>query len=254
MIQPTQESQLPYLEVKSVSHSFDLGTEDLPVLANISFTLDRGQAAAVVGPSGCGKTTLLRLIAGLNVPTSGSIFTQGKLVKTTGRERSLVFQEPRLFPWLTVAENVAFGLRDVAVVYRSALVEAALKLVGLEEFAAAHPYQLSGGMAQRVALARALAPRPELLLLDEPFAALDAFTRSRLQTELLNLWRTTGCTLLVVTHDIEEALYLAQKVIILSARPGQIKEIIDVPLSYPRDRTGAGLHQLRRHILNQLEG
>ncbi|NLG86604.1 MAG: ABC transporter ATP-binding protein [Firmicutes bacterium] len=254
MAQREEKLQLPYLEVKGVSHSFNLGTESLPVLSDISFTLDRGQATAVVGPSGCGKTTLLRLIAGLAVPAAGSILVQGKLVETTGRDRTLVFQEPRLFPWLTVAQNAAFGLRDVTPVSRLPLVEAALKLVGLEDFADAYPHQLSGGMAQRVALARALAPQPELLLLDEPFAALDAFTRSRLQKELVNLWRTTGCTLLVVTHDIEEALYLAERVIILSARPGQIKEVMDVPLPYPRDRTGAKLHQLRRYILNQLEG
>jgi ABC-type nitrate/sulfonate/bicarbonate transport system ATPase subunit len=244
---------MPYLEVKGIEKAFCLDGKALTALAGVSLSVEAGAAAAVVGPSGCGKTTLLRLIAGLDVPSAGSVFLKGQPVAGPSRACGLVFQEPRLFPWLTVAENAAFGLRGVPGRVRTERAAAALDLVGLTAFAAAYPDQLSGGMAQRAALARALAPAPELLLLDEPFAALDALTRSRLQGELVRLWQTTGATLLLVTHDIEEAVFLASQVVVLTARPGRVKEVVAIDLPYPRDRTAPAFAALRRRILALLE-
>lgn len=245
---------MPYLEVKAVEKVFTLEGEALTALKGVSFSVNAGSAVAVVGPSGCGKTTLLRLIAGLDFPERGALLLKGRPVVSPNEACGLVFQEPRLFPWLTVVENVAFSLRGLPRRDRMERAAAVLELVGLTPFAAAYPEGLSGGMAQRVALARALAPAPELLLLDEPFAALDALIRGRLQSHLVHLWQATGCTLLFVTHDIEEAVYLAGEIVVLTARPGRVKEVVRIDLPYPRDRTAPDFAALRRRILSLLEG
>lgn len=245
---------MSYLEIRNVKKAFPLGSSTLIALDGVSFAVDAGSLIAVVGPSGCGKTTLLRLIAGLEEPDEGLLLWKGQPILGPSPARSLVFQEPRLFPWLTVVENAAFGLRSLSPLSRLKQAQKVLELVGLTAFAAAYPEQLSGGMAQRAALARAFAPSPELLLLDEPFAALDALSRTRLQGELVRLWQTTGCTLLHVTHDIEEAVYLAQGVVVLTPRPGRVKEVVPINLPYPRDRTAPAFSALRRQILTLLEG
>jgi NitT/TauT family transport system ATP-binding protein len=208
-------------------------------LAGIDLKVERGEFVALVGPSGCGKTTLLRLVAGLEAPTRGQVFLEGRTVDACGAERTLVFQEYSLFPWLTALDNVAFGLR-VAGLSRAERRQQALALLesmGLGEFAGTYPHQLSGGMQQRVAIARALAVSPRVLLLDEPFASVDALTRSQLQEELLRTWRAHGQTILLVTHSIEEALRLAGRVIALSPRPGRVRAQFE--LSLPRPRSAA---------------
>jgi sulfonate transport system ATP-binding protein len=245
---------VPYLEISNVRKDFDLSGQLLTALDHVSFTVPAKAMVALVGPSGCGKSTLLRLIAGLEQPSSGTVRLNRQPVTGPSQICGLVFQEPRLFPWLTVADNVAFGLRTMEYSIRPKRVAEVLELVGLTAFAQAYPDQLSGGMAQRTALARALAPKPELLLLDEPFAALDALTRCRLQSELIRLWHASGTTLLLVTHDIEEAVFVAEQVVVLTPRPGHLKEVVNISLPYPRDRTAPEFAQLRRHIIDLLEG
>lgn len=190
----------------------------------------------VVGPSGCGKSTLLNIIAGLMEPTSGNVFVDGKKVQGTGVERGVVFQQYALFPWLTVKKNVEFGLR-LKNLPEDEIEEIAMKyirMVDLEKFTNAYPKELSGGMKQRVAIARAYAVNPEVLLMDEPFGALDAQTRTQLQSELLKTWQEERKTCFFITHDVEEAIILAQRVVIMSARPGRIKEIVEIDIPYPR--------------------
>ncbi|TVR00096.1 MAG: ABC transporter ATP-binding protein [Spirochaetaceae bacterium] len=196
----------------------------LPVIESVDLCVHRGDFVAIVGPSGCGKTTLIRILAGLIQPDHGQVLDCGVAVTGADHNRSLVFQHPHLFPWLTVEQNIAFGPRHRGTVrgdYQP-LVEELLSLVGLEGFRTALPQQLSGGMKQRVSLARALANRPHILLLDEPLGALDALTRERMQDELRTLWRRTGCTVVLITHSVEEALYLANRVVVLSGRPARI--------------------------------
>ncbi len=205
-------------------------------LNGIDLDIMENEFVCVVGPSGCGKSTLLNIIAGLLPATSGSVYVDGKRVEGTGTERGVVFQQYALFPWLTVMKNVMFGLklkgmsdeaaREVAMKY--------IKMVELEEFVNAYPKELSGGMKQRVAIARAYAVQPEVLLMDEPFGALDAQTRTQLQSELIKTWQEEKKTCFFITHDVEEAVILATKVIIMSARPGRIKKIVDINLPYPR--------------------
>lgn len=205
-------------------------------LNGIDLDIMENEFVCVVGPSGCGKSTLLNIIAGLLPATSGSVYVDGKKVEGTGTERGVVFQQYALFPWLTVMKNVMFGLklkgmsdeaaREVAMKY--------IKMVELEEFVNAYPKELSGGMKQRVAIARAYAVQPEVLLMDEPFGALDAQTRTQLQSELIKTWQEEKRTCFFITHDVEEAVILATKVIIMSARPGRIKKIVDINLPYPR--------------------
>ncbi|BDG10774.1 ABC transporter ATP-binding protein [Anaeromyxobacter paludicola] len=206
-------------------------------LDRVDLQVAKGEFLALLGPSGCGKSTLLHAIAGL-VPVNGTIAVSGARVEGPGLERAIVFQDYALFPWRTVLDNVAFGLevRGVPARDRAQRAREHLALVGLEEFAERYPAQLSGGMKQRVAIARALACDPDVLLLDEPFAALDAQTRETLQAELLGIWERTGKTIVFVTHAIEEAVFLAQRVAVFTARPGRIKEI--VPVDLPPDRAG----------------
>ena len=211
----------------------------------------------MVGPSGCGKSTLLNIIAGLDTPTSGAVYIDGKKIEGTGTERGVVFQQYALFPWLTVLKNVMFGLKlqgksdaeekEIAMKY--------IKMVQLEDFVNHYPKELSGGMKQRVAIARAYAVKPEVLLMDEPFGALDAQTRTQLQTELLKTWESERKTCFFITHDVDEAIILAQKVIVMSARPGRIKEIVDIDIPYPRDqetKMSPRFMELKNHIWSQV--
>jgi NitT/TauT family transport system ATP-binding protein len=233
------------------------GCSSLPALDNVSLSVRRGEFFALLGPSGCGKSTLLHIIGGI-VPATGSIFIGGKSVSGPGLDRGVVFQEYALFPWRTALGNVEFGLeiKGVSKDKRSRIAREHLSLVGLEGFEDKYPYQLSGGMKQRVAIARALAYDPDVLLMDEPFAALDTQTRETLQCELLRIWEKTGKTIIFVTHSIEEAAFLAEKVAVMTARPGTIKRIVDIPLPKPRyterDIRSSAQFALVRHKLWEL--
>ena len=239
--------------MRDVSHEFVLRGTALPVIDHISFAVDRGEFVALLGPSGCGKSTLLRLIAGLETATSGLLTAEGKRIVGPDPQRGLVFQDPTLFPWRTVWNNIALGLEARGLIRgHSDRVNEALELVGLSGFRNAYPHQLSGGMAQRVALARALVNQPNLLLLDEPLGKLDSLTRMTMQGELLDLWQRTDFTALLVTHDVEEAVLLASRMIILSTRPASIKAEIVNPLSYPRHRDDPQVTHLRRQVLEYL--
>ena len=221
----------------------------LDALAGISVNVERGEIVSVVGPSGCGKSTLLRLIAGLDRPASGSLHLDDQPITGPSPRVGVIFQEPRLLPWLTVAKNVAFGLPRGKPDGR---VTALLRAVGLEEFARALPRHLSGGMAQRVAIARALATRPEVLLLDEPFSSVDAFTRMHLQDLLLAIWQQESTTMVLVTHEIDEALYLSDRVLVLSGRPARLRAEVRVEMARPRDRRSAQLARLKAGVLTEL--
>ncbi len=213
-------------------------TEEIETIAlnGVTFEVKEGEFVAIMGPSGCGKSTLLNIIAGLLEPTSGAVYLDGKQIEGTGVERGVVFQQYALFPWRTVIKNVMFGLEMKKVPKDQAeeIARKYIKAVGLEGFEHSYPKELSGGMKQRVAIARAYAANPEVLLLDEPFGALDAQTRVQLQTELLNTWEQEKKTCFFITHDVDEAIILAQRVIIMSARPGRIKRIVDIDIPYPR--------------------
>ncbi len=241
------------LDAVRVSHGFDIDGRQLPVLDNISFSVAPGEFVALLGPSGCGKSTLLRLIAGLEPPRTGTLTEDGATITRAHPSRVVVFQDPTLFPWRTVWQNVALGLQAQGILKRErARVDAALELVGLGAFHNAYPHQLSGGMAQRVALARALVNDPKVLILDEPLGKLDSLTRLSMQTEILSLWQRTGFTALMVTHDVEEAVFLATRIIVFSDRPATIKAEIDVDRPYPRHRGDRALADLRRRILGLL--
>ena len=225
---------------------------DVPVLGGIDIDVAASEIVAVVGPSGCGKSTLLRLIAGLDTRYGGEIRVDDAVVCGPDPRVGLVFQEPRLFPWLTVTENIAFGLRDPSTRRARELVRDALGTMGLTPFANALPKHLSGGMAQRAALARALVTEPQVLLLDEPFSALDAFTRMRLQDHLLAAWLRYRPTLVFVTHDLDEAVYLADRVVLIGERPGRVQDVIPVTPERPRDRRDPTLAALRVALLEAL--
>ena len=223
------------------------------VLAGVNLEVAAGEFVSLIGPSGCGKSTLLRLVAGLERADSGGLLLDGAEIREPGSERGLVFQNPLLFPWLTVRDNVAFGLRARKTYReRKGEVDDFLRLVGLEKSARSYPHQLSGGMAQRAALARALANRPRVLLLDEPLGALDAFTRMNMQDELLRVWRERMTTMIMVTHDVDEAIYLADRVVVMSPGPSRIETVIDVGPDRPRARSDPYFLQLRGRILKIL--
>jgi NitT/TauT family transport system ATP-binding protein/sulfonate transport system ATP-binding protein len=251
-VAPSAKSSLE-IAVRNVSHAYDLRGARLPVLEQIDLRVAAGEFIALLGPSGCGKSTLLRLVAGLEEPSQGEITADGVEIGNPDPSRILVFQDPTLFPWSTVWRNVATGLAARGVLAKErARVDDALALVGLSEFARAYPHQLSGGMAQRAALARALVNDPALLLLDEPLGKLDSLTRLTLQAELVALWRSRGFTAILVTHDVEEALLLASRVIVLSERPARIKAEFTVEFDYPRHRDDPRLVSLRRQVLGTL--
>lgn len=239
------------LKIEGLSKKF----KDRPILRNINLEVEDGEFLCIVGPSGCGKTTLLRIIAGLEKPTTGRVLADDKLVKGPGADRGFVFQQYTLFPWRSVLENVTFGLelKGLEEDEREKIAIEYLKLVGLEDFKDAYPYELSGGMKQRVAIVRALANNPKFLLMDEPFAALDIQTRNLLQKELLYIWEKTNETIIFVTHNVDEAVFLADRIVVLSARPGRILEIFKVEIDRIRDRLSKEFLTLRGEILSILE-
>lgn len=229
----------PLIEIENVSKIYATTDEQTSwALQDVSVTIDKGEFICAIGPSGCGKTTLLNIIGGFIKPTEGAAKRNGEIIDSPGPDRGVVFQEYALFSWMTSRENIEFGLRmrGVPKKERRVLSDKYLDLIGLGRAADRYPGELSGGMRQRIAVARALINEPELLLMDEPFAAVDAMTRATLQEELLKLWQALTIGVLFVTHNIEEAVFLGTRIIIMSPHPGQIKEIVDVDLPYPRDR------------------
>lgn len=232
------------------------GSKDrLTALDDVSFSVKEKEFVCLLGPSGCGKSTLLKMAAGLEFPDSGSVTADGAAIKKPHPDRGMVFQDYALFPWLTVEENIEFGLQATKVDHSTARerIDRFTSLVGLTGFAKAYPHQLSGGMKQRVGIARMLAISPKVLLMDEPFGALDAFTRMEMQEELINLWQAEPFTTIFVTHDVEEAVYLADRIVVMTSRPGKMKTIVPVPLSRPRVRTDYDFVQIRNHVLKQYE-
>jgi sulfonate transport system ATP-binding protein len=250
-------SSNPCLEVRNVTRVFaDQAGEDLLVLDHFSLTVEKSEIVGIVGPSGCGKSTLLRLLAGLDEPEDGTLLYNDELVVGPHYDRGLVFQSTALFDWLTVAGNIAFGLKARGV-YREGgakKVDEYIQMMGLEGFEASYPYQISGGMASRTALARTFIQDPGLVLLDEPLSALDAFTRMSIQDEIIRMHARTGAIYLLVTHDIEEAVYLCDRVLVMSARPGRLIGEVALDLPHPRDRVSEAFMDRRKEVLRLLSG
>jgi NitT/TauT family transport system ATP-binding protein len=242
------------LEIKDVSKLFLSDGKQMEALHEINLSIGENEFVCFIGPSGCGKTTLLRIIAGLEAPSIGTAYLEGQPIRGPGPERGMVFQEYSLFPWRTVLENVEFGpeLRGVPKAEREERSRQYLKLVGLDKFEHRYPHELSGGMKQRVAIARALVNDPKALLMDEPFGALDAQTRNIMQSELLRIWEEEKKTIVFITHSVDEAIYLADRIVIMSARPGRIKDIISIDLPRPRMRTCQNVNEIRARILDDL--
>jgi ABC-type nitrate/sulfonate/bicarbonate transport system ATPase subunit len=241
--------------VKGVSKIFyPADREPVEALKPVSLDIQPGEFVAVIGPSGCGKSTLLNIVAGFDQATAGSVVVDDQKIRRPDIDRGMVFQQYALFPWLNVRENVEFGLKQMKVppAERAEIVGSFLELVGLQDFAEARIDALSGGMKQRVALARVFCTNPSIILMDEPFGALDALTRSMLQTELLSIWREYEKTVMLITHSVQEALVLANRVVIMTSRPGRIKLDIKVDMSYPRDSKSAEFRELEAEILDQL--
>ena len=244
------------LTIRHLTKEFPVpGKESITALSDISLKVGNKEFVSVLGPSGCGKTTLLRIIAGLDSTTFGTIELDGEIIDSPSPQMVMIFQEYSLYPWRTVRDNVTFGL-EVEGMKKPQAREVAhnyLHLVGLDEFAERYPYELSGGMRQRVAVARALAIEPQILLMDEPFGALDAQTRNKLQKELLEIWEKTRKTILFVTHSVDEAVYLSDRIVVLTPRPGRIRDIIASPLPRPRDRTSPEFARIRRYVLDLID-
>jgi ABC-type nitrate/sulfonate/bicarbonate transport system ATPase subunit len=242
------------IEIKKLRKSFSQNNgEELVVLDDVDLSFEPGEFISLIGPSGCGKSTLLRLIAGLAAADSGSLALDGEEITRPGFERGLVFQDPTLFPWMNIYENIAYGLRSRGIYKEEKrMIPDFFKLVGLTGFEKSHPHHLSGGMAQRAALARALVNKPKVLLLDEPLGALDAFTRMTMQDEILKIWEQQKMTTVMVTHDVDEAIYMAAKIVVMSARPAKIEKIIKVEIGRPRRRDDPDFLNLRSKILQIL--
>jgi NitT/TauT family transport system ATP-binding protein len=256
-VEPLNKSTGPKLEVQNLSKSFRAQGQELVVLQDINFQLHPREFVCLVGASGCGKSTLLNIVAGLASPTTGQVLVDGQVVRGPGSDRGMVFQGYTLYPWLTVTDNVAFGLKlqKLSKVEQRERVSYYLDVVGLTQFAKAYPKQLSGGMKQRVAIARALANDPEVLLMDEPFGALDAQTKEQMQQFLLNLWERTHITVLMITHDVEEAIFLSQRVYVMSTRPGRLKLEVPIPLPEQRDleiKLSTEFVNIKRDIIHAL--
>lgn len=242
---PSADRGETILEIRDVSKAFGDGD----ALSRVNLSVREGEIVSLLGPSGCGKSTLLRIIAGLDPDHTGSVILDGGEITGPTRDVGVVFQEPRLFPWLNVRRNIGFGLKKAD----PQRIVALAKAVGLDGYLDSLPRQLSGGMAQRCAIARALVTEPRVLLMDEPFSALDAFTRMRLQEVTLDVWRKVGATLIMVTHDVDEALYLSDRVVIMSERPGTIKAVVPIDLPRPRERASASMHVLKAEIMERLQ-
>ena len=253
-----ERNLIPKVQIKDVKKIYEGRNGQTIALNGANLDIYDNEFICVVGPSGCGKSTLLNIIAGLHEATSGEVLVDGVKVEGTGVDRGVVFQQYALFPWLTVKKNVMFGLnlkKGMTDEEREEIALKYIKMVGLEKFVDSYPKELSGGMKQRVAIARAYAVNPSLLLMDEPFGALDAQTRTQLQTELLKTWEEEKKTCFFITHDVEEAILLASKVIVMSARPGRIKEVIDIDIPYPRDQESKMLPrftELKNYIWNMV--
>lgn len=243
------------IEIKNVTKTFARqGDDTLLALDDVSIDVNPGEFVTLLGASGCGKSTLLRIIAGLERPTRGEAVFNGISIRSTDPRRGLVFQDHTLFSWLTVRRNIEFALKSTKQFnIKKHEIDNWITLAGLTEFADNYPHQLSGGMRQRAALVRALAVSPDVLLLDEPLGALDSFTRMTLQDELVRLWNERGNTMIMVTHDVDEAIYLSQRIIVMSPRPGRISKIFNVPMSYPRNRASDDFTELRLQILKFLD-
>jgi NitT/TauT family transport system ATP-binding protein len=242
-------------QFEHVSLTFDTPKGALKVVDDVTYDINDGDFIAVIGPSGCGKTTMMSMLAGFQKPTTGNVLFDGKPVAGPGPERGVIFQEYGVFPWLTVKQNIAFGLtlkaNRVPASERDAICEHYLELMGLSDFANSWPKHLSGGMRQRLAIARAYAVKPQFLLMDEPFGALDAQTRSNMQNLLLKVLETEGKTVMLITHSVDEAIYLASRIVVVTARPARIREIIEVPFGYPRDESiqeRAEFSELRKYV------
>lgn len=238
------------LSIQNVNKSFTVDGQNVDVLKDINLEVQEGEFIAIVGHSGCGKSTLLKIIAGLEKNDTGLVTVDGKEVNGPGMDRGMIFQEHRLFPWMRIEKNVQLGLKGLSKEEKTKLSDQYLELVKLSEFKKAYPSQLSGGMSQRAAIARSLVSQPEVLLLDEPFGALDALTKIELQEELLKIRERFHNTMLMVTHDIEEAVYLADRIVVMSARPGRIKDVIKVELGTYRDRGGSDFAHYKKKIFD----
>lgn len=247
-------TEIGHLELQGVTKRYRVDDREFQALQDINLNVRPGEFVSVVGSSGCGKTTLLRLVVGLDTDYEGDILLDGERIVGTNLKRGMVFQDPRLLPWLTLTQNVALALENVAwsAQEKRRAVHEHIELVGLTGFENAYPHQLSGGMAQRAAIARGLVRKPEILLLDEPLGALDALTRIRLQDELLHIWESQKVTMILVTHDVDEAVYLSDKVVVMQAKPGRVVQEIAIDRPHPRDRGDAEFGAARRKILEQM--
>jgi ABC-type nitrate/sulfonate/bicarbonate transport system ATPase subunit len=244
----------PILAIRGVTKRFPVGDGEIEALARIDFVIAEGQFVCLIGASGCGKSTLLRIVAGFDEPTTGEVSVQGKRITGPGSDRGMVFQDYALFPWMSVRQNIGFGPRQRGRPRKEIqeIADEFVKLVGLERFADRFPSQLSGGMKQRVAIARVLANNANILLMDEPFGALDALTREQLQREMLQIWARTRVTVIFVTHSVEEAVLLADRVLVMSAGPGQIDSDFPIDLPRPRDVSSPEFNQVRRDVTRRL--
>jgi NitT/TauT family transport system ATP-binding protein/sulfonate transport system ATP-binding protein len=249
-----RSAERPHVAIRGVSKRFQVGDGEVEALARIDASIERGAFVCLIGASGCGKSTLLRVVAGFEEPTTGEVLVEGKPVTAPGSDRGMVFQDYALFPWMTVRQNIGFGPRQRQLPRKEVedIADEFVKLVGLERAANRYPSQLSGGMKQRVAIARVLANNANILLMDEPFGALDALTREQLQRELLQIWARTRVTVVFVTHSVEEAALLADRVLVMSAGPGRIESDIRIDLPRPRDVSSPEFNAVRRELAQRL--
>lgn len=254
MVENAQTPRRSFLTVSGVTKTFQMGADSVQALRSVNLSIDKGEFVCLIGASGCGKSTLLRIIAGFEQPSSGAVSLYEKAITGPGSDRGMVFQDYALFPWMTVRENIGFGPRQkgMAKKYTDEITDEYLNMVGLAKFANRFPQQLSGGMKQRVAIARVLANECEVLLMDEPFGALDALTRESLQQELLEIWARTKVTVIFVTHSVEEAVLLSDRVVVMTAGPGRIEADIAIELARPREVSAIDFNQVRRDITQRL--